>query len=172
MLKDANLSSSADEFSEEFSGMMVAFSLDLFSGYDQIELHPESRDLMAFHTFIGLLWMWTVSQEWINAVQVFMHVMKWILADILKDCDIFLDDISVKGPISRYDEKKVLSEVHCFMFKHLQSLDQILYNIELARGSVTAEKCYFLVEMMKIVGFVCDFNDQHSEKTKIIKILD
>ena len=54
-LKDINLSSSADEFSEEFSGMMIAFLLDLFSGYDQIELHPESRDLMTFHTFIGLL---------------------------------------------------------------------------------------------------------------------
>ena len=55
-LKDINLSS-ADEFSEGFSGMMVAFLLDLFSEYDQIELHPESRDLMTFHTFIGLLQM-------------------------------------------------------------------------------------------------------------------
>ena len=78
--------------------------------------------------------------------------------DISEDCDVFSDDISVKEPISRYDEERVLSEVHCFMFKHLQSLDQILYNIEIARDSVTAEKCYFLVEMMKIVGFVCDFN--------------
>ena len=33
-LKDTNLSPSADEFSEEFSGMMVASLLDLFSGYD------------------------------------------------------------------------------------------------------------------------------------------
>ena len=54
-LKDTNLSSSADEFSEEFSDMTVAFLLDLFSEYDQIELHSESRDLTAFHTFIGLL---------------------------------------------------------------------------------------------------------------------
>ena len=67
--------------------------------------------------------MQTVPQEWINAVQIFMHVMKQILVDISEDCDVFLDDISVKGPISRYDEEKVLSEVHCFMFEHLQSLD-------------------------------------------------
>ena len=87
-----------------------------------------------------------------------MHVMKQILVDIPEDCDVFLDDISVKGPTSRYDEEEVLPGVHCFMFKHLQSLNQILYNIELARGSVAAEKCYFLVKMMKIVGFVCDFN--------------
>ena len=122
-LKDINLSSSADEFSEEFSDMMIAFLLDLFSGYDQIELHSESRDLTAFHTFIELLQMQTVSQEWINAVQIFMHVMKQILVNISEDCDVFLNDISVKEPISRYDEEKVLSEVHCFMFKHLQSLD-------------------------------------------------
>ena len=101
-----------------------------------------------------------------------MHVMKWILVDIPEDCDVFLDDIPVKEPISRYDEEEVLPGVCCFMFKHLQSLNWILYNIELTEGSVTAEKCYFFVETMKIVGFVCDFNSQHSEKAKIIETLD
>ena len=34
ILKDLNLSSSADEYSEEFSDMIVDFLLDLFFGYD------------------------------------------------------------------------------------------------------------------------------------------
>ena len=33
-LKDINLSSSADEFSDKFNDMMIAFLLDLFSKYD------------------------------------------------------------------------------------------------------------------------------------------
>ena len=62
-------------------------------------------------------------QEWTNTVQIFMHVMKQILVDISKNCDVFLDDIPVKEPISRYDEEKVLPGVCCFMFEHLQSLN-------------------------------------------------
>ena len=37
---------------------------------------------------------------------------------------------------------------------------------------MAAEKYHYLVETIKIVEFVCDFNDWHSEKTKIIKILN
>ena len=41
-IKDANLLPSADEFTEEFSGMAVTSMVDLFSGYDQVPLVVES----------------------------------------------------------------------------------------------------------------------------------
>ena len=47
-LKDANVPPSAEEFSEEFSGMKVSSVIDLFSGYDQIPFDPKSRDMTAF----------------------------------------------------------------------------------------------------------------------------
>ena len=56
-IKNANLPPSVNEFSKEFAGYVIAFLIDFFSGYDQIELDKKSRDLTAFHTPIGLLRM-------------------------------------------------------------------------------------------------------------------
>ncbi len=57
IVKDINLPPSVNEFSKEFAGYVIAFLIDFFSGYDQIELDKKSRDLTAFHTPIGLLEM-------------------------------------------------------------------------------------------------------------------
>ena len=44
-IKDASIPPSVDEFSEEFAGYPLVSLMDLFSGYDQCALAPESRDL-------------------------------------------------------------------------------------------------------------------------------
>ncbi len=60
IVKDTNLSLSIDEFSEEFTDYIIASLIDFFSNYDQIELNEKSRDLITFHTLIGLLRMITL----------------------------------------------------------------------------------------------------------------
>ncbi len=57
IIRDINFPPSVDEFSEKFVGYIIVFLIDFFSGYDQIELDEKSRDLIAFHTPIGLLRM-------------------------------------------------------------------------------------------------------------------
>jgi len=46
----------------------MALIIDLFSGYDQIELDVRSRDLTGFQTPIGLLRMTTLPQGATNLV--------------------------------------------------------------------------------------------------------
>jgi len=65
---DANLPPSVDEFSKEFAGCQMASMIDLFSGYDQIELDVRSRDLTGFQTPIRLLQMTTLLQGATNLV--------------------------------------------------------------------------------------------------------
>ena len=60
IIRDANLPSSIDEFFEKFVRYVIAFLIDFFSDYDQIEFDEKSRDLTAFYTFIGLLRMTTL----------------------------------------------------------------------------------------------------------------
>ncbi len=55
IVRDANLSSFINEFSEEFAGYIIASLIDFFSNYNQIKLDEKSRDLITFHTSIGLL---------------------------------------------------------------------------------------------------------------------
>ena len=47
-IRDANLPPSIDEFSKEFASCQVALLIDVFSGYDQVELDVRSKDLTAF----------------------------------------------------------------------------------------------------------------------------
>ncbi len=57
IIRDANLPPFIDEFFKEFVGYIIASLIDFFSGYNQIEFDEKSRDLIVFHTFIGLLRM-------------------------------------------------------------------------------------------------------------------
>ena len=47
-----------EEFSEEFSSCLFISLLDLFLGYDYVELDPLSRDITTFSTPIGLFRMY------------------------------------------------------------------------------------------------------------------
>jgi len=67
-IQDANLPLFVDEFSEEFAGCQMALLINLFSGYDQIDLNVKSRDLTRFQTPIGLLRMTTLPQGATNLV--------------------------------------------------------------------------------------------------------
>ena len=108
-IKDANLPLSANEFLEDFSGMAIASVVDLFSGYDQVLLDPVSRDLMAFQTQIRLFQMMTLPQGWTNSVLEFVWIVKKILAEeILNDCDVYVNNVPVKGPRMKYNNQEVL----------------------------------------------------------------
>ena len=96
-IKDASLPPFADDFSEEFAGFPLLSLLDLFSGYDQCILAPESRDMTVFRTPFGLVRMITLPQGYTNGVQVFDRVIHKVLKDVIsenrgKPC---IDDIAV-----------------------------------------------------------------------------
>jgi hypothetical protein len=55
---------------------------------------------------------------------------------ILKDCLLFLDDISVKGPLSMYNDKEVILGIQQFVLKHIQSLDKTLVRLERAECTI------------------------------------
>jgi hypothetical protein len=105
-VRDANMPPNADEFSEEFVGCAVASLID-FSGYDQVELDPSSRDLTAFMTPLGLLRMMTLPQGATNSVAQFMRIIIRILKDHFPHlCGAFIDDVGVKGPRTTYDNEE------------------------------------------------------------------
>ena len=99
--------------------------------------------------------------------------MKKILAEeILNDCDVYVDNILVKGLRTKYNNQEVLSSIWQYVYKHLQSLDQSLFSLEVAGVTITPLKSQFCMPVIKVVGFICNFEGQHLEKTKIIKILN
>lgn len=123
--RDANLPPSAEEFSEEFSGMMIASLFDLFSGYDQFPLEVESRDITAFFVpGVGLVRQTRLPQGWTNAVQEFMRGMTRVLADEIPDVyNVFLDDVPVRGPKTDYSGNEALPGIRRFIYEHFKNID-------------------------------------------------
>ena len=98
----------------------MALLINLFSRYDQVELDIRSRDLMGFQTPIGLLRMTTLPQGATNSVAQFVRIVTKILEDLIPaDCLPFLDDIGVKGPLSRYEDEEVLPSIQRFVMEHI-----------------------------------------------------
>ena len=99
----------ANEFMKEFSGMAVASLIDLFSGYNQITLDERDRDITAIYTSLRLLYQTTLLQGASNSVAQFVRIISKILEPISPNtARVFLDDIRVKGPKTKYDRTKVL----------------------------------------------------------------
>ena len=98
----------ADEFMKEFSRIAIASLIDLFSGYDQITLDEKDRDMTAIHTPLGLLCQTTLLQGASNSVAQFVRIISKILKPISPNAArVFLDDIGVKGPKTKYDGTEV-----------------------------------------------------------------
>ena len=54
-IRDANLPPSADDFFNEFADCTISSLIDFFSGYDQVELAKECRNLTIFTISLGLM---------------------------------------------------------------------------------------------------------------------
>ena len=52
----------------------------------------------------------------------------------------FLDDIGVKGPKTRYNNKEVEPRLRRFVLEHLRNLDRVLYNLERTNLTVYGTK--------------------------------
>ena len=172
-IRDAHLPPSSDDFSEEFAGMHILSLIDWFSGYDQVGLAVESRDMTAFQTPIGLLRQTTLPQGATNSVAQFVRITNKILeAQIPEKARPFLDDIAVKGPKTDYKEVEVAPGIRRFVLEHIQNLDQVLCDLERAGATIAGGKSQFCMAGIKVVGYVCDREGRHPDSAKVEKILN
>src|SRR5215471_8031862 len=162
-----------EEFVEEFASMAVFSMIDFFSEYDQVELDPESRDMTAFQTPMELLQQTTLSQETTNLPAQFSCITRKILEhNISHDCESYFDNVGIKGPKTKYNEKKIFPGVRCYIFEHLQQLNHTLVSIELAGARISGAKSQWCQSRIIVVGFVCDYDGRKPETAKIAQIVN
>ncbi|KAK6215417.1 putative gag-pol poly protein [Colletotrichum tabaci] len=174
-LRDAWQPPSADEFSEEFATDQLVSLLDFFSGYDQISLDEKSRDLTTFSTPLGLYRYCTLPMGATNSVAQFCRIMTRILYDLIpKCCNAFVDDIAVKGPRSRYNDEELpdYPGIRRFVYEHLNNIDRVLVNVELAGCTVSGAKSQWCQTSAVIVGYLCGTEGRRPDQAKILKILE
>lgn len=172
-IRDANPPPNPDEFSERFAGKRMLSLVDLFSGYDQLPLAEESRDITSFYSPIGLVRMTRVPQGGTNSVAQFQRVMRHILAEHFpKDCDVYIDDIVVDGAPAGEGDEEIEPGLRRFVVEHIQRLDRILTDIELSGTTIAGGKSAFCKDSALMVGYECSEEGRRPGMAKVIKILE
>jgi hypothetical protein len=97
--------------------------------------------------------------------------MNLILMDhISYDARPFLDDVSIKGPKTRYNNEVIHDregDIRRFVVEHIVTLDKVLCDMERAGLTVYSGKLQFLCTQMKIVSYVTDARDRHPDAARI-----
>ena len=140
IIKNGNLSSAINEFSEKFSNYIIISLIDFFSGYDQIEFDEKSKDLISFYTLIRFYRITILPQDAINLITQFIRVITKILQDHLSRCLSFIDDIGIKNPKIIYNNEKMTPGIRKYMLEHIQWLDGILTDLKYADYTISDTK--------------------------------
>lgn len=144
-IRDAGIPPAVEEFVEGFAGRACYSLLDIFVGFDNRTLHPLSRDLTAFMGPDGRMYrLCVLPQGGANCVPEFQACMVHIMQDEIPIVvGVFVDDVGVKGPKTRYELPDGGYEtvpghpgIRRFVYEHLCDVDRVLTRIGHAGATV------------------------------------
>lgn len=178
-IRDAGLPPNLDNFVEPFAGRQCYTVFDLYWGFDARKVHPESRDLTAFLTPLGLLRITSLPTGFTNSPAEFQACMSFILADEIPHiADIFIDDLPIKGPESQYlgddGQPETLPEnpgIRRFIWEHAEDVNRIIHRVGHAGGTFSPSKVQLARTEVLIVGQKCTPRGRLPDDQKIAKIL-
>jgi hypothetical protein len=121
IIRNANLFSAIDEFSEEFADYAIVSLVNLFSEYDQLSLIKKCRDMIVFMTSFDLIRMTTIFMKTINSVIQFVRIVNKIIVDhVFHHALSFVNDIEMKKSKITYNDEFIVFEIRRYVMKHIQ----------------------------------------------------
>lgn len=177
-IRDAGLPPLMDEMTEQLAGCHIYTGLDAFSGYDQVTIDVNSRDLTSFESPMGTLRLRRLPQGWTNAVAAFQRVMAFIYQEeVHKQLQVYIDDVVVMGPRTTYPDEQgapqfALPGVRRFVYEHLQWLNVVLHKMKRLGGTFSGGKLQLAVDSIEMVGYLCSAQGRKITKRATSKILN
>jgi hypothetical protein len=164
-----------DHMAEQFAGRSCGATLDLYVGYDERLIAETSRDLTTFQTPFGALRLVTLPMGWTGSVPVFHDDVTYILQPEIPHLTIpYIDDVPVKGPISRYlgeDGKYETIEgnkgLRKFVWEHFQNLNRIVQRMKYSGGTFSGTKLALCVERFWVVGHCCTSEGRIADESRV-----
>ena len=141
-----------NEVLDTLAGAKVFSTLDLRSGYHQIEMFPPDMQKTAFITQFGL-YEWRVMPMGLsNAPATFQRVMDLIMTGLSwESVLVYLDDLIIFG--KDHDE-------------HYKRLEQVLQRLKEAKLKLSPKKCHFLQQRILYLGHVIENGKIFPDPTK------
>jgi transposase InsO family protein len=135
------------------NGAKCFSTIDLGNAYYQVELEDESKIKTAFSTKNGQYCFKRMPFGIAAAPATFQELMVKVLGDLnWKEAVVYLDDILIFAK----DKKE-----------HLQRVKNVFQKIKESGLKINPEKCQFLVEKTKFLGYVISKDGIETDKTKI-----
>ena len=154
--KDAQPIPRIDDTLDSLSGSCWFSTLDLASGYWQVEMKDSDKEKTAFRTPFGLFHFKVMPFGLCNAPATFQRLMELILKGLnWTSCLVYLDDIIIFS--------KSIDE-------HLQRLKEVLSRLELANLKIKPEKCKLFQTSVKYLGHIVSDQGIHTDPEKVSTI--
>ena len=154
--KDAYPLPRVDDTLDTLAGSVWFSTLDLKSGYWQVEVNPGDREKTAFCTQQGLFEFNVMPFGLCNAPATFQRLMNLVLAGIQwHSCLVYIDDIIIFG--KTFDQ-------------HLHNLQQVLDRLRQAGLKLQPSKCQFLQHEVIFLGHVVSQNGVAPDPEKTSKV--
>ena len=148
--KDAYALPIIDDILYYVGNTAVLSTIDLFSGYHQIPMHPEDRDITCFTTIFGNFNFQVMPFGLCNAPATFQREMNRIFFDLIGVCVfVYIDDLVVYSPS---------------MDQHIKDLEKVFKILHNNGLKINLEKCHFFKEEVELLG--------HKLSTKGISPID
>ena len=143
-----------DDTMEALQGATWFSTLDLKSGYWQVQLSPEAIEKTAFSVAGHGHWQFKVMPFGLcNAPATFERLMEHVLAGLSgKICLVYLDDVIVYGSS---------------FFDQMENLKKVLQRIRWARLKLSPEKCILFQHEVTYLGYIVNENGVKVDARKL-----
>lgn len=178
-IKDSAVPPVVEPYAETFAGRACYSVLDLFVGFDQRELDPESRNLTTFQTPLGTFRLTRIPMGYTNSQQVQHGDLCYLLQDEIPDTTMpFVDDVPVRGPPTRYELPgggfETIPEnpnIRRFVWEHMNDVLRVVWRVGKAGGTFSGPKAYICVPEAVIVGHLCTYDGRRPVPDRVDKIV-
>jgi hypothetical protein len=177
-IKHAGVTPFTDQIGEHFAGRTCGSMLDLYVGYDECGLAPDSCDLTTFQSPFGMLRLVTLPMGWTNSVPIFHDDVTCILQPEIPHVTVpYIDDIPICGPADRYILEDGTEEhipdnpgIRRFMWEHFQGLNRIIQRTKYCGGTFSSPKTVLCAEEIMVVGHQCTLLGRLPDTSRVDKI--
>ncbi len=145
-----------DDMLDTFQGSQWFTTLDLASGYWQVEMEEQDKEKTAFITHEGIYEFNVMPFGLCNAPATFQRLMHEVLDDLVfTKAPVYIDDINVHS--KTFDQ-------------HLKDLQEVFEKIRKAKLKLKLKKCHFCNREIKFLGYVVGKDGIKTDENKINKV--